>query len=634
MKCPPEERIFWDPFCCPRCKGEKSCTVTVATVNWLDKVPNRKGLPRFVSIFTPEGEEEILSEAHQPQILRPSMYEDDEANRNEEKTSIITVSPAQHLVTHAGRCVCTDGELRCFRPGPGIWHDTDCYYSHGQHGRYYAKGEHWKSYNDECSDCYCLEGRKYTCSRTPCSSLFLCPSGKVPVFAPGDCCPSTCEDKKQVADEENSYQLPDQAFIRRVPESAQNSSDSPVAISSGGKCRPLGALVSSHNATSNVMLPSNSLVIIRRTCVSLKCVCSSEGNWVCGDYCIPCHGLPTLDGAATSLIDPVNLRTSDGCCPKCSATADREETLNFGDRYSVAITCFLALLVLTPLFVITSCCICLRYRRKLKKLRATEPKQAKFLLESGLPTHSAQSSLAVPLTISTNAEGPSTQTSLDKEPVVLSRRDSMHHPLLPTAKITDTPLSQIKFWQLSASHTCLTEVHNAPASASSEQNRSRIFEDSTPPNSPLTSSDHILKTDHDSDVSLTRQAGDATTCTSSPVSSSSPQLGKAGSTTSVGAQDTLTWRPRLRRSSTQPRTHFFPHAWKAMISKSAATTPMRDHETTPFFDTRNTSPPNLPIPEDLYELEEQCQSPPTPNSHDDHAQNSMAIDLAAISEVV
>ncbi len=78
----------------------------------MNKAPDKKGLPKFVSIFTPEGEAEVLTEGN---IL---LQKDDGGEiAKAEGTSIITVAPGQHLVTHAGRCVCADGELRCSRPG-------------------------------------------------------------------------------------------------------------------------------------------------------------------------------------------------------------------------------------------------------------------------------------------------------------------------------------------------------------------------------------------------------------------------------------------------------------------------------------------------------------------------------------
>ncbi|KAL5971574.1 hypothetical protein TSMEX_000695, partial [Taenia solium] len=72
-----------------------------------------KGLPTFVSVFTPEGEREVLSA--EP-LVNSQVASTVGVGEGAEKTSLITVEPAQHLVTHVGRCVCTDGELRCSRP--------------------------------------------------------------------------------------------------------------------------------------------------------------------------------------------------------------------------------------------------------------------------------------------------------------------------------------------------------------------------------------------------------------------------------------------------------------------------------------------------------------------------------------
>ncbi|CDI98274.1 von Willebrand factor type C [Echinococcus multilocularis] len=627
LQCPPDERIFWDPFCCPRCKGTKKCSVAVATINWLEEAPMHKGLPRFVSIFTPEGEKEVLSAASLV-ASQTAPATGVAEGIGAEKTSLITVEPAQHLVTHAGRCVCTDGELRCSRPGAGIWHDTDCYYSHGIKGRYYPRGEHWKAYNDECSDCQCLDGRQYTCARSPCSALFLCPAGKVPVAALGDCCPSTCEDAALVNPNEDFDQLLhelEQAPIETAPEGGRSASEWPQTLANSTKCKPLGDLTATADTASNILLPTESLVIIRRACVSLKCVCSPEGNWVCADYCIPCQGVSaqgtSADTDAPDIFHPVRPRTADGCCPKCTDSDDKVESPDFGNRYPVAITCFLAPLALTPFFVLISCCICLRYRQKLKKLRATELNQTKFHLEGGPTTHSAQSSLAVPLTISTNAEGASPPIRSDRVPAVFGGRDSIHQSLLFNAKLDEAPLAPIKFWRLSASYSCLPEVHHIHTDSNNPN-----FEDSTLQKSLLTattSSSDVTPSKNPQKTIVTHPPiGE--TCNSSPMSSSSPQLTKAEF---MITESSLDWRSCLRRSATQPKTHFFPQAWKKVLSKSvtrAATAPPLpgEHEVMPYFSV----PQTYPLKTTSSDVEAAHQII--------HTHNSASTDLAGISEAV
>ncbi|EUB62044.1 hypothetical protein EGR_03065 [Echinococcus granulosus] len=577
-------------------------------------------------------------------------------------------------------------------PGAGIWHDTDCYYSHGIKGRYYPRGEHWKAHNDECSDCQCLDGRQYTCARTPCSALFLCPAGKVPVAALGDCCPSTCEDAALVAhaptigtitkvaiahashgdpnrkvwcllllcplkrhkpsaadstivevdlfnlkekirrslinpneDFDQSLHELEQAPIETAPEGGRSASEWPQTLANSTKCKPLGDLTATADTASNILLPTKSLVIIRRACVSLKCVCSSEGNWVCADYCIPCQGVSTqgtsADTDAPDIFHPVRPRTADGCCPKCTDSDDKEESPDFGNRYPVAITCFLAPLALTPFFVLISCCICLRYRQKLKKLRATELNQTKFHLEGGPTTHSAQSSLAVPLTISTNAEGASPPIRSDKVPAVFGGRDSIHQSLLFSAKLDEAPLAPIKFWRLSASYSCLPEVHHIHTDSNNPN-----FEDSTLQKSLLTattsSSDGTPSKSPQKTIVTHPPIGE--TCNSSPMSSSSPQLTKAEF---MITESSLDWRSCLRRSSTQPKTHFFPHAWKKVLSKSvtrAATAPPLpgEHEVMPYFSVPQTHP--LKTTSSDVEAAHQII----------HTHNSASTDLAGISEAV
>ncbi|VDO16455.1 unnamed protein product [Rodentolepis nana] len=121
LDCAPEERIFWDPFCCPRCKGSKKCNVTVSTINWLEEAPGPKDLSRFVSVFNSEGQSEDssgkTSKRNEKSNEEPLAPISNATVNAMEKTALITVDPAQHLVTHAGRCVCTNGELRCSRPG-------------------------------------------------------------------------------------------------------------------------------------------------------------------------------------------------------------------------------------------------------------------------------------------------------------------------------------------------------------------------------------------------------------------------------------------------------------------------------------------------------------------------------------
>nr|CUU99111.1 hypothetical transcript [Hymenolepis microstoma] len=585
LDCVQEERIFWDPFCCPRCKGTKKCNVTVSTINWLEEAPGPKELSRFVSVFNSEGQQEGSSGKvrkrdgeNNEEPLTPISNASVDAT---EKTTLITVDPAQHLVTHAGRCVCTDGELRCSRPGTGIWHDTDCYYSNGNGGRYYAKGARWKAYNDECSDCQCLEDRKYTCKRAPCSSLFLCPPGEIPaIAAPEDCCPSTCKNASIVKSE---------AIIKRITSEEKTPSDTSKpngdditqsfsVVSPGGQCKPLGDLGNENQASSNIFLPSKSLVIIRRSCVSLKCVCSSEGNWVCADYCIPCEGVSihSSDDLSVNAFLLVQSLTADGCCPKCSEK--KEAAPYFTERYSIAITCFLALLALAPLFVIASCCIYLRYRKKLKKLRILGLNHPnKFQLDNSTPqvpivaaiTHSTRSSYAIPLTISTSPDEKSSTPPIRLRIVstAFADHDSSHGSLL----FNDSP--QLNHKDLSIPN----------------------LEDATIRKSLTTSSITGCSVNCSSKVLTKVVPAQLTPHNDSPVSNFPTHLRKSESPELKRSSD---WKTRLRRSSTQPRTHFFPQAWKTILSKSAkATTPTANQEEASFF-----SQPKSNLSESFHQL--------------------------------
>ncbi|KAM7535717.1 hypothetical protein Aperf_G00000094977 [Anoplocephala perfoliata] len=600
LNCPPDERVFWDRFCCPRCKGTKHCNVTVSTINWLEEPPGPNGLPRFVSVFTPEGEKEIFTGSARQRIaknnLKPEVTGDLLGGEFAEKTSLITVNPAQHLVTPAGRCVCTDGELRCSRPGVGIWHDSDCFYSHGhgQNGRYYAKGERWKAFNDECSDCQCLEDRRYTCSRAPCSSLFLCPPGQVPVITTRtDCCPSACEDiatAKARSHFNRISQEEETTLSETFPQQARNDVDESISfISPDGHCKPLGDLSTSGagNSTPGILLPSKSLVIIRRSCVSLKCVCSSEGNWVCVDFCIPCEGVALRNSHDNSsqTLQPLQPRSADGCCPKCSASED-ERMAYFGERFFIAIICFLAFLSLTLIFVIVACCICLRYRQKLKKLRTTEFNHStKFHLKNEtdpvtIIRQSAQSGLAIPLTISTNIESNSSPPiRLKIVPTTFAGHQSVHQSLLFNDKLDEALLSPSQFWRLSASYTSLSNPQQDDRNLSNPD-----FGESTPRKSLVTNSTGCsdnVSPKNSTKVIQTRFATEDIPYNETSTSNSSTHFGKSDppETTKI-----LDWRSRLRRNSTQTRTHFFPNAWKTVLSRSAVTaTPPTNREETPFF---------------------------------------------------
>ncbi|VDO00025.1 unnamed protein product [Rodentolepis nana] len=499
--------------------------------------------------------------------------------------------------------------------GTGIWHDTDCYYPNGNGGRYYAKGARWKAYNDECSDCQCLEDRKYTCKRAPCSSLFLCPPGKIPaIAAPEDCCPSTCKNASIVQSEALTKQI---TAEEKTPSDTSKPSEDDIAesfsvVSPGGQCKPLGDLGFSSNensASSNIFLPSKSLVIIRRSCVSLKCVCSSEGNWVCADYCIPCEGVSihSTDDLSINAFLLVRSLTADGCCPKCSEKT--EATPYFTERYSIAITCFLALLALAPLFVIASCCLYLRYRKKLKKLRILGHNHPnKFQLDNRTPqepivaaiTHSTQSSYAIPLTISTSPDEKSSTPPIRLRIVstAFADHDSSHGSLLFNDRLEQPSSSLPKFWSLSASYNCLSNPQLNPKDLSIPN-----LEDTTMRKSQTTSSTTGYSVNCSSKVLAKVVPAQLTPQNDSPVSNSPTHLRKSESPEPKRSSD---WKTRLRRSSTQPRTHFFPQAWKTILSKSAkATTPTANQEEASFF-----SQPKSNLSESFHQLIQTRNTPP------------------------
>lgn len=264
---------------------------------------------------------------------------------------------------------------------------------------------------------------------------------------------------------------------------------------------------------------------------------------------------------------------------------EKEVTAYFGEQYSIAIICFLAFLPVISILVIAACCICLYYRQKLKKLRTKELNHStKFHLESGTAppviTQSAQSSLAMPLTISTNIEsGSSPPIRMKIVPTAFAGHQSVRQSLLFNDKLDDALVSPSKFWRLSASYTCLSNPQK------NDQNFSNPdFEESTPRKSLITTSTGYsdnASSKNSAKVTQTRFVIEDIPYNEISTSNSSTHLGKPDplETTKI-----LDWRSRLRRNSTQTRTHFFPHAWKTVLSKSAVTTtPPNNREGTPFF---------------------------------------------------
>ncbi|VDM02796.1 unnamed protein product [Schistocephalus solidus] len=189
--------------------GQKSCSISVQSYHWKDLPPEGNSKKLFVSLTDREPKDSKVRGLRLGQGVRrktsaqlatvhlqPSGQQtlSEEAEESLEGIHLVQVEPGQHVAHTEGRCVCIDGEFRCSRSGPGMWHDTDCYYADGESGDYYALGAKWTAHNDACIQCRCLAGRLYACSRTPCHSLFLCPVGQTAVATNGECCPTFCMD--------------------------------------------------------------------------------------------------------------------------------------------------------------------------------------------------------------------------------------------------------------------------------------------------------------------------------------------------------------------------------------------------------------------------------------------------------
>lgn len=296
-----------------------------------------------------------------------------------------------------------------------------------------------------------------------------------------------------------------------------------------------------------------------------------------------------------------------------SGPNEKEPAPYVSEGYSIAITCFLAFLAITPLIVVAVCCVCLRYRKKLKKLRVLELNHpAKFQLESGTlqepivaeVTHStAQSNYAIPLTISTSPDDVASSTPpirLRVVPAVFAGRDSIHQSLLFNDKLDQPPSSLSKFWPLSASYSCLsnTQLDNKDLSNSN-------LVDSTPRKSLITTSTTGYSDNGSSKVSTKIVPAQLTPCNVDSIESNlSSRLRKSESPDIKRSND---WKTRLRRSSTQPRTqHFFPQAWKTILSKSAkATTPTANQDEGCYF-----SQPKSRQSESSHQLIQAHDSPP------------------------
>ncbi|KAL7060000.1 hypothetical protein AAHC03_09434 [Spirometra sp. Aus1] len=372
LTCSREERIYWDKFCCPRCRGQKSCSISVPSSSWTDSPPGRSPRQLFVSLTERDQKMDKVRGLRLSQRVRrqatvhlPSPTLQAFGHHG---IRLVHIEPGLHVAYTDGRCVCLDGEFRCSRPDPGIWHDTDCYYSDGDSGEYYALGSQWTAHNDACIQCRCLAGRTYACSRTPCHSLFLCPAGQTAVAANGECCPTHCVD---IDEDRNRTHQTRPAIKPRIPPHPVRFSTDKIADSMGDvfqppnsarRCKPLG-YPHSDNAL-DPYLPVKSAVIIRRPCIDLQCVCQPTGHWMCADHCSPCP-------AGKETVSDQNDYTSaalgaDGCCLPCAATASWTTNNHSGtghltaalERYTRTVTICLILLICIPSVAMCVCCLC------------------------------------------------------------------------------------------------------------------------------------------------------------------------------------------------------------------------------------------------------------------------------------
>ncbi|KAH8853671.1 von Willebrand factor type C [Schistosoma japonicum] len=326
LSCPSNEMIIWDPFCCPRCRGDQACSVNVDMKNWLinpnEQTPIVNTFERL-ELTSLEWSKSLINQQQGQEILHESSVD------NTVNTELITIQPGQQIVLEQGHCFCLNASIYCPRPGRLIWHEDDCFYMNEHEISYHSIGTRWIPNGDHCTECICEINRTYRCKRQSCQQLFLCPPEQIPMTSEDECCPSYCGLPSQKNQEKSSNS---NQFIQKNNELNIGSSksgnrvvDKLVSETLPQKPSSLSSLntgCSSMIDNENIIqypnvFPSGSRLLLIRPCRSLLCICASDNRWVCTDHCPPCEqSMESIENLRQVLLPP-----KDKCCELCNEKA-------------------------------------------------------------------------------------------------------------------------------------------------------------------------------------------------------------------------------------------------------------------------------------------------------------------------
>ncbi|CAH8444624.1 unnamed protein product [Schistosoma turkestanicum] len=324
LSCPSDEKIIWDPFCCPRCRGDQTCSVIIDMKNWLSN-PNEQtnNVNTFKKLDWNSTHWSQSSFNNQPEQLLLEPISNVNSNVNKE---IITIQPGQQIVLEQGHCFCLNASIYCPRPGRLIWHEDDCFYMDGQEISYHAVGTRWIPGDDHCTECMCEINRTYRCKRQSCQQLFLCPPEQIPMTSEDECCPSYCAPPSQKNQEKPNNFNQDIQYNDELYTDSVKSQNKMVQISMDETTQQKPSQLSTRNTGCSSLIdnenilqypdvfPSGSRLLLIRTCRSLLCICAKDNRWVCTDHCPPCEqSMESIENLRQILLPP-----KDKCCELCN----------------------------------------------------------------------------------------------------------------------------------------------------------------------------------------------------------------------------------------------------------------------------------------------------------------------------
>ncbi|CAH8448046.1 unnamed protein product [Schistosoma curassoni] len=322
LSCPSDEMIIWDPFCCPRCRGDQTCSVNIDMKNWLSN-PNEKTIDTFKRLDLNSTEwSQSLNNQQEKLLFEPITNINSKVN-----TEIITIQPGQQIVLEQGHCFCLNASIYCPRPGRLIWHEDDCFYMDGQEITYHAVGTRWIPSFDHCTECICEINRTYRCKRQSCQQLFLCPPEQIPMASEDECCPSYCALPSQKNREKpNSFKQDIQKNDELNTDSVkQQNKMIQILMNETIPQKPSSSLTPRNTGCSSLIdneniiqypdvFPFGSRLLLFRTCRSLLCICAKDNRWVCTDHCPPCEqSVESIENLRHILLPP-----RDKCCERCN----------------------------------------------------------------------------------------------------------------------------------------------------------------------------------------------------------------------------------------------------------------------------------------------------------------------------